>query len=124
MSHLPEVFMIDIGAIFSAQAPLPLPSVSAASDVSHESSALLMCLVLSSDGVWDNWVYPDVTKFVMDQSCMKAVYGAADGANRVAKSFMTRNMLFSKRNFGSQADNATGIVLYISNSSSFMEASS
>ena len=114
--------MIDLGAIFSAQTPVP--SVSADSDGSLEPSALLMCLVLSSDGVWDNWVYPDVTKFVMDQSCVKAVYGAADGANRVAKSFMSRNMLFSKRNFGTQADNATGIVLYISSSSSFMEASS
>ena len=58
----------------------------------------------------------------MDQSCVKAVYGASDGANRVAKSFMSRNMLFSKRNFGSQADNATGVVMYISNSDSFLEA--
>ena len=83
------------------------------------SEPLLLCLVLASDGVWDNWLYEDVTKFVMDSSCITAVCGSKDGAVRVCKSFMARNTLFSKRNFGNQADNATGITLYISADETF-----
>jgi hypothetical protein len=62
----------------------------------------------------DNWTYEDVTRFVMDPSCVDAVVSGADGAHRVTASFMQRNALYSKRNFGSQADNATGIVMYVS----------
>lgn len=100
VSHLPEVHMIDLDKIFKSH--------------TKESEPLMLCLVMASDGVWDNWLYEDVNKFVMDPSCLKAVNGSCDGANRVGKSFMARNTLFSKRNFGSQADNATGIVLYMS----------
>ncbi len=57
--------------------------------------------------------YPDVTRFVLDSSCLGAVTAGLDGAQRVALSFMQRNAIYSRRNFGSQADNATGIVLYI-----------
>jgi hypothetical protein len=36
----------------------------------------------------DNWTYEDVTKFVMDPSCLDAVAAGADGAHRVTLSFM------------------------------------
>jgi serine/threonine protein phosphatase PrpC len=73
-----------------------------------------LCLVLATDGVWDNWTYEDVCRFVMDASCLGAVGAGPDGAKRVTVSFMQRNALYAKRNFGSSADNATGIVLYLS----------
>lgn len=79
----------------------------------------LICLVLATDGVWDNWTYEDVTKFVLDPSCVGAVCSGADGGHRVAVSFMQRNGIYAKRNFGAQADNATGIVAYMSTSSAF-----
>lgn len=82
----------------------------------------LACIVLASDGVWDNWTYSDVSRFVMDPSCVNAVCSGADGAERVAESFMQRNAMFSKRNFGSQADNATGIILYLCEGEHFPEA--
>ncbi len=73
--------------------------------------------------MWDNWTYEDVTRFVMDKSCVNAVFNSgncgANGAMRVSQSFMQRNMLYSKRNFGNQADNATGVLLYISPSAEF-----
>lgn len=72
------------------------------------------CIVLATDGVWDNWAYEDVTRFVMDASCLNAINSGPDGAERVAKAFMQRNTVYAKRNFGGQADNATGIVLYVS----------
>ena len=70
--------------------------------------------VLATDGVWDNWLFEDVTKFVMDGSCVQAAMAGADGAQRVAQSFMQRNTIYARRNFGNQADNATGIVAYFS----------
>ena len=78
-----------------------------------------LCLVLATDGVWDNWQYEDVNKFVMDPSCLGAVGAAPDGAKRVTISFMQRNALYAKRNFGSNADNATGIVMYLSRAPAF-----
>ena len=93
------------------------------------------------DGIWDNWSYEDVTKFVMDDSCTKAVlqcqpkmWGEAvlespqseatgspnkdsgkplSGVQRVANSLIKRNAVFAKRNFGGDADNATGVVIYL-----------
>jgi hypothetical protein len=57
----------------------------------------LLCIVLATDGVWDNWTYEDVTKFVIDPSCLGAVMSSSEGAQRVAKSFMQRNAVYSKR---------------------------
>lgn len=88
------------------------------SDVEKEmdgaENPIVVCIVLATDGVWDNWTYEDVTKFVMDASCLKAVGGGEDGADRIAKAFMQRNAIYARRNFGAQADNATGILAYLS----------
>lgn len=72
-----------------------------------------MCIVTATDGVWDNWQFDDVGRFVLDESCTKAVNEDPIGAQRVTDAFMQRNALFSKNNFGSQADNATAILIYI-----------
>jgi len=73
-----------------------------------------VCVVLCTDGVWDNWIYDHVCKFVMDPSCLNAVVADQEkGAARVAKSFMLRNQAFARKNFGDGSDNATGIVMYI-----------
>lgn len=85
-------------------------------DGTSEITCNTLCLVLATDGVWDNWLYEDVNKFVMDATCLEAVASNADGARRVTQSFMQRNALFAKRNFGSSADNATSIILYFSQS--------
>lgn len=55
----------------------------------------------------------------MDSSCLNAVAADKEGAKRVALSFMQRNAFYAKKNFGNSADNATGIVLYISKSTNF-----
>jgi hypothetical protein len=90
-------------------------SSSSSSSGEGEASAQppMLCVVLATDGVWDNWVYPDVTRFVLDSTCIKAVSDGSDGAQRVALSFMQRNAFYSKKNFGRSADNATGIVMYL-----------
>ena len=79
----------------------------------NSNEPAILSLVLCSDGVWDNFLFPDVTRFVMDPSCIGAVRQDLRGAQRVATSFMQRNMSRSRSNFGSSADNATCIVMYI-----------
>ena len=74
-----------------------------------------LCVVLCSDGVWDNWIYDHVGKFVFDKSCLDALaQDTVRGAERITNSFMLRNQTFAKKNFGWNSDNATGIVMYIS----------
>ena len=86
----------------AAAATAPTAAAAAGSGLTAEEVASsTLCLVLATDGVWDNWAYEDVNKFVMDPSCLGAVGAAADGAKRVTISFMQRNALYAKRNFGS-----------------------
>ena len=103
ISCLPEIQRINLAPIFSnlAKTSKDIP---------------MLCLVLCSDGVWDNWLYEDVKSFVMDVSCLKVVGSNAKGCNKVLKAFMQRNDHFGRSNFGSHADNATGILMYLSNS--------
>ena len=76
-----------------------------------------VCVVLCSDGVWDNWIFDHVQKFMMDKSCLSALEKDKErGAQRVCKSFMLRNQAFANKNFGNNSDNASGIVMYISES--------
>jgi len=108
VSQYPEVQCIDLGALIRKYR--------------FDNAIPLVCLVLATDGVWDNWTYEDVTKFVMDRSCVHAVMasGSANaGAARVSHSFLHRNMIHSKHNFGGQADNATCIVMYLSTDQAF-----
>jgi serine/threonine protein phosphatase PrpC len=79
-----------------------------------EPDPMSICVVLCTDGVWDNWIYEHVQRFVMDKSCLKAIENDKEnGAKRVTKSFMLRNQTFARKNFGRSSDNATGIVMYL-----------
>ncbi len=81
---------------------------------SEESESDTICIVLASDGVWDNWIDKNIGKFVMDKSCLNAIVDKPEnGAQLVAKSLMARNDMFGQKNFGSSRDNATCIVTYI-----------
>lgn len=127
VSHMPEIQYINLNEIFSVLeatgpyvcSPNTDPSVAG---INTENIPHMVCVVLATDGVWDNWKYEDVSKFVLDISCLDAVAKNGDGAGRVAQSFMQRNTIHGKRNFGNQADNATGIVIYLSDSPQFIHA--
>ena len=98
----PEIRTIELEAIFDQ-----------IKETSIEEAPIL-CLVLCSDGIWDNWIYEHVGKFVFDKSCLNAIEkDKENGAQRVTNSFMARNRTFAKKNFGGNSDNATGIVVYI-----------
>lgn len=91
-----------------------LDDVKEKSNISVKDDSLLFCIVLATDGFWDNWIYDQVQKFVMDSNCLNAVkINPEDGAQRVVNSLIVRNDLYARKNFGSGRDNATGIVMYI-----------
>ena len=65
-----------------------------------ELDPITICVVLASDGVWDNWIYDNVQKFVMFKSCLKAIENdMVLGGQRVCKSLMLKNKSFAMSNF-------------------------
>jgi serine/threonine protein phosphatase PrpC len=111
VSHKPEIKSLDLNLIFEE-----LKSQIAASGGASEEDPdpMSIAIVLCSDGVWDNWIYDYVQKFMMDKSCLNALVADKErGAQRVCKSFMLRNQGLANKNFGKNSDNATGIVMYI-----------
>jgi serine/threonine protein phosphatase PrpC len=94
VSPKPEIQSVDLSALFER------------TDVA--------CMVIATDGVWDNWIPDHVTKFMMDKSCLSAIDADLEkGALRVTKSFMIRNHDFAQKYFKGSADNATSIVVYL-----------
>jgi serine/threonine protein phosphatase PrpC len=123
VTNKPEIRSVDLEPIFE-QLKLQIDTVKVQAEkvetekveteIDNPVDPMTVCVVLCSDGVWDNWIYDDVCKFVMDPSCLNAIVDDQDkGAERVANSFMYRNKERAKRNFGNSADNATGIIMYI-----------
>ena len=43
-------------------------------------------------GLWDNWVFEDVSKFIMDESCLNSVQNVTD-------SLMKQNLVYAKKTF-------------------------
>ena len=105
----PEIQSIDLETVFDKMRLHPN------TDTNTNTDPLKVCVVLCTDGVWDNWIPDHVNKFVMDPSCLKAIVDKPDdGAARVAKSFLARNDMFSTKNFGSSKDDASCVIMYIS----------
>jgi serine/threonine protein phosphatase PrpC len=74
----------------------------------------IFCLVLATDGIWDNWTPEIARKFVMDPSCLNAIKtNPSEGAQKVSKSFGVRNLYYANKNFGRNKDDQTNIIVYI-----------
>lgn len=112
VSHKPEIRSLDLVPVFEE---LKAQIASSGTSATEENpDPLTICVVLCSDGVWDNWIFDHVQKFMMDKSCLSALEKDKErGAQRVCKSFMLRNQAFANKNFGKNSDNASGIVMYI-----------
>lgn len=93
---------------------------------SDPSKPPTVAVVLASDGIWDNWTYEDVTAFVVnpDLRHVSDSGGKSDDdcddrgeqlrhTKAVSKALIDSNAVHANRNFGNQADNATGIVLLL-----------
>jgi serine/threonine protein phosphatase PrpC len=71
------------------------------------------CVLIASDGVWDNWKYEDVHDFIMRESCINSIMSSESGAQNVAKEFIERNDVYAIRNFGKDRDNATVVLTFL-----------
>ena len=71
-----------------------------------------LALVLASDGVWDNWTFPDLAAHVLADRLVDnvALSGSALGATI---DLMNANLDRGRANFGNSADNMTAVVLYL-----------
>lgn len=93
VSHLPEVHSVNLREFLGDQ------------------SSALLCVVVASDGIWDNWKYEDVTSYVMHPEIIqKARYDLETSkevspAESVAQALINQNKIFVIKKFGSQADN-------------------
>ena len=102
ISHLPEVRCIKLCDIMELH-----------------SSLMPLCIVLATDGVWDNWKFEDVKDCVMNDSYLKDLTESSNGAQIATESFMEINNFYGEKNFGTSADNATCILIYISDEDNF-----
>lgn len=122
VTHLPEVQSIDLNVVFDS-----LNNVNAYDDPTNPPT---VAVVLASDGIWDNWDYKDVTSFIVDPELRKnSAKRSSEGKSssnddddddphlghtrHLSHSLIRTNAEYASRNFGNQADNATGIVLLI-----------
>ena len=69
----------------------------------------LVCLVAASDGVWDNWMYGDVSAFFLDPARTAEVM-ETNSAEGVTEAFMQENARKANANFGSQV---RGLVVVV-----------
>jgi serine/threonine protein phosphatase PrpC len=91
----PEIQSVDLNQVFN-------------------EDASTVCVIVASDGVWDNWEYDKVGEFVMYPNCLEQLTKVPEtGAQNVTNSFMARNDYYAKQHFGGSGDNATAVLMYI-----------
>ncbi|CAM9856321.1 unnamed protein product [Scytosiphon promiscuus] len=100
VSHVPDVMSLDLQQLFHREQGGDVPD------------QMLVCLVAASDGVWDNWLYADVSAFFLNPERAAEVI-KTNSAERVTEAFMRENARRANANFGSQADNATCVACYL-----------
>lgn len=65
-----------------------------------------LCLIVASDGVWDNWKYHEIQEFFTDETtCSSDIVD-------VANAFCDQNDIRATQNFGESKDDVSGIVVY------------
>lgn len=95
VSHTPELWWMDL--LSPTGTPLvPYP----------------LCIVVASDGIWDNWKFEEVAAYVMTPSRIAEVV-RTNSAQTAAVELMATNLERGRTNFGSSADNMTAITLYL-----------
>ena len=73
----------------------------------NNPSVLLVC----TDGVWDNWKYPDCINAVLSTELIATL---TDNGQKATQKFLNNNLAKAKEHFGNQADNMTAVIGYIS----------
>jgi serine/threonine protein phosphatase PrpC len=128
VTHYPEIYSIDSNILFDSL------------DKNEKKTPL--CLVVASDGVWDNWKYEDVANFVLDDNILESSNTKLDDnilddnifdnilessniklddnilellnkKENIAKKLIIKNKELGIKHFSTNSDNATAIVIYL-----------
>jgi serine/threonine protein phosphatase PrpC len=106
VTHKPEIQSVNLQTVFG--------SLKNEKEKTKDTSPDTMCVIVASDGVWDNWEFKTACEFVMYDNCVERLVKFPETAGQdVTKSFMARNDVYAKQNFGGSADNATAVIMYI-----------
>ena len=109
VTYLPEVQVIDLQDVFTSLDGITIEPGQ------HPMSKKMFCVVLATDGLWDNWTFEDLQKFVMDTNRFNQVFQPEGGGiEEVAEQLMAENIRRARVNFGINSDNATFTIAYFS----------
>lgn len=81
----------------------------------QESNNTASVLLVCTDGVWDNWKYEDIIRYVLTSKNLKNTITESSNAQDITEDLMAANLTLAKKYFGNQADNMTSIVSIIHN---------
>ena len=80
------------------------------SDIFEKSP--IFSLLIASDGVWDNWSYETISKFILNEDYLNRINNDEDISKEVCKLLIEENDKLGRKHFGPSCDNATLIVVY------------
>lgn len=87
------------------------PSISVYNISEIITSEYDLCLVIASDGLWDNWKNEDIKKFVFNERNLLTLK-EENGIKKVTEDLLKKNDTIGKRNFGKHRDNTTIFLTY------------
>lgn len=76
------------------------------------SSEYDLCLVIASDGLWDNWKDENIKNFVFNETNLMTLK-EENGIKKVTDLLLKKNDTIGKRNFGRHRDNTTLFLTYL-----------
>jgi serine/threonine protein phosphatase PrpC len=120
ITHKPEIRSMDLVPVFEklkAQIASKKESPAAGGGeavVESEPDPVTICVLLASDGVWDNMIFESAQKIIMYKNCLLALEkNKLNGAQQICNTFMLENQKLAKKYFGNNSDNASCVVMYI-----------
>ena len=73
----------------------------------------IFSLLIASDGVWDNWTYETISKFILNEDYLNRINNGEDISKEVCNSLIAKNDELGRKHFGTSRDNATAILVYL-----------
>lgn len=73
----------------------------------------IFSLLIASDGVWDNWTYETISKFILNEDHLNRINNGEDISQEVCNSLIAKNNELGRKHFGISRDNATAILVYL-----------
>lgn len=73
----------------------------------------IFSLLIASDGVWDNWTYETISKFILNEDYLNRINNGEDISKEVCNSLIAKNDELGRKHFGNSRDNATAILVYL-----------